>query len=105
MFKNGREVEEFIYSSYVNRHKDIPKGDDSFSRNPHITRRILDELGSLDKKQKNIMITGSKGKGSLSVILAKILESHGLKVGLFTSPHLRNYRELELMEKELVKIG
>lgn len=93
MSKSSKEVEEYIYSSYVKRYKDIPRGDDIFTRNPYITRKFLDELGELDKKQKNIMITGSKGKGSLSVILAKILEGHGLKVGLFTSPHLRDYRE------------
>lgn len=93
MFNNKKEVEEFIYSSYVKRYKDIPGGTDNFTRNPHLTRRMLDELGATDRLQKNIMITGSKGKGSLSVMVAKILENHGNKIGLFTSPHLRDYRE------------
>ena len=93
MFHTAKEVEEFIYSSYVKRYKEIPHGDDSQVRNPHLTRRMLDELGGPDRSQKNIMITGSKGKGSLSVMVAKILEGHGKKVGLFTSPHLRDYRE------------
>ena len=111
MFKNAKEVEEYIYSSYVNRYPNIPKGDDVFSRNPHLTRMLLDDLGGVDKKQKNIMITGSKGKGSLSVILAKILEGHGLKVGLFTSPHLRDYRERiringqGISEEGLIELG
>ncbi len=93
MFKYIKEVEDYIYSSYVKRHKDIPNGPDDFTRNPHITREMLDYLGAVDKKQKNIMITGSKGKGSLSVMVAKILEGQGFKIGLFTSPHLREYRE------------
>lgn len=111
MFKSAKEVEEYIYSSYVKRYRDIPKGDDIFTRTPYITRRLLDELGGLDKKQKNIMITGSKGKGSLAVILAKILEGHGLKAGLFTSPHLRDYRERiringqGIGEDELIALG
>ncbi|MDD2370587.1 MAG: Mur ligase family protein [Firmicutes bacterium] len=93
MFKNIKEVEEFIYSSYVTRYNNIPSGSDAFVRNPNITREMLDYLGSVDRKQKNIMITGSKGKGSLSVMVAKILEGHGYKIGLFTSPHLRDYTE------------
>ncbi len=93
MFKNIKEVEEFIYSSYVNRYTTIPSGTDTFIRNPNIAREMLDYLGAVDRKQKNIMITGSKGKGSLSVMIAKILEAHGYKIGLFTSPHLREYRE------------
>lgn len=93
MFKDKNEVEQFIYSSYVNRYKDIPTGGDAFIRNPHLARKMLDELGAVDKLQKNIMITGSKGKGSLTVMIAKLLEAHGKKIGLFTSPHLRDYRE------------
>ncbi len=93
MFRNKKEVEEYIYSSYVNRYKHIPSGTDTFTRNPHLARKMLDELGAVDRLQKNIMITGSKGKGSLSVMIAKILENHGYNIGLFTSPHLRDYRE------------
>lgn len=93
MFRNGDEVESFIYSSYVNKYKEIPKGSDKFARKPYLTRQLLDAMDSPDRQQKNIMITGSKGKGSLSIILAKILEKEGLKIGLFTSPHLQNYRE------------
>lgn len=111
MFENLKEVEEFIYSSYVNRYRDIPKGTDTFTRNPHIARKMLDELGALDRKQKNIMITGSKGKGSLSVMVAKLLEAHGSKVGLFTSPHLRDYRERirlngqAISEQDLIEVA
>ena len=93
MLKTASEVESFIYSSYVNKCKMIPEGNDKFKRKPQLTRQLLDGLGSPDKSQKNIMITGSKGKGSLSILLAKILEKEGLKVGLFTSPHLQNYCE------------
>lgn len=93
MFKTAKEVEQFIYSSYVNHYKDIPGGEDVHVRNPRIARDLLDRMGALDRKQKNIMITGSKGKGSLSVLVAKILQGHGYKIGLFTSPHLRDYRE------------
>ncbi|AMP20774.1 hypothetical protein AZF37_05910 [endosymbiont 'TC1' of Trimyema compressum] len=79
MFKTAIEVESFIYSSYVNKYKMIPGGSDKFARKPQFTRQLLDGLGSPDKLQKNILITGSKGKGSLSILLAKILEGEGLE--------------------------
>jgi dihydrofolate synthase/folylpolyglutamate synthase len=111
MFRNKKEVEEYIYSSYVNRYKHIPSGTDNFTRNPHLARKMLDELGAVDRLQKNIMITGSKGKGSLSVMIAKILENHGFNIGLFTSPHLRDYRERiringkAILEKDLLDLA
>jgi len=40
-----------------------------------------------------IHIAGTNGKGSTSFYIAKILQAHGLKVGLYTSPHLADYRE------------
>ncbi|PID89093.1 MAG: tetrahydrofolate synthase [Bacteroidia bacterium] len=42
---------------------------------------------------KTIHVAGTNGKGSVSHALAAILQSTGLKVGLYTSPHLRDFRE------------
>ncbi len=42
---------------------------------------------------KTIHVAGTNGKGSVSHALAAILQSVGLKVGLYTSPHLRDFRE------------
>jgi dihydrofolate synthase/folylpolyglutamate synthase len=42
---------------------------------------------------KSIHITGSNGKGSTSAMLASILHASGLKTGLYTSPHLKEYTE------------
>jgi dihydrofolate synthase/folylpolyglutamate synthase len=50
----------------------------------------------LDNPQKNlkcIHVAGTNGKGSTSHMLASILQEAGYKVGLYTSPHLRDYRE------------
>ena len=41
----------------------------------------------------SILVGGTNGKGSTSHILAKLLESGGSRVGLFTSPHIVSYRE------------
>lgn len=50
-------------------------------------------LGSPHKSYKTIHIAGTDGKGSVSHMLAAGLASCGLKVGLYTSPHLKDFRE------------
>ena len=45
------------------------------------------------QKIKTIHLAGTNGKGSTASILAKILQQHGLKVGLYTSPHLVRFNE------------
>ena len=42
---------------------------------------------------KTIHVAGTNGKGSVSHMLASILQEQGLKVGLYTSPHLKSFRE------------
>lgn len=71
-----------------------------FSRRPKKThnsvediRAIAQELGSPEKAYPTIHVTGTNGKGSVSLKIAKALESSGLKVGLFTSPHLISFCE------------
>jgi len=50
-------------------------------------------LGNPHKKFKSIHIAGTNGKGSVSHMLASILQEAGYKVGLYTSPHLKDFRE------------
>ncbi len=50
-------------------------------------------LNHPDKKFKSIHIGGTNGKGSSSHMLASILQEAGYKVGLYTSPHLKDFRE------------
>jgi dihydrofolate synthase / folylpolyglutamate synthase len=74
--------------------KNIPGNlPDSETRHPIFTARLLEGAGNPDRIQHNILITGSKGKGSVSRMIAKLLEVHGYRVGLFTSPHLINFNE------------
>jgi len=56
-------------------------------------RAILDELGNPQKGLSAIHVAGSKGKGSTSAITAYILKEAGHKVGLYTSPHLVDFKE------------
>ena len=50
-------------------------------------------LGNPHAKFKTIHIAGTNGKGSSSHMLASILQEAGYKVGLYTSPHLKDFRE------------
>lgn len=50
-------------------------------------------LGNPEKRVKTIHVAGTNGKGSTSSMIASILQEAGYKVGLYTSPHLKDYRE------------
>lgn len=50
-------------------------------------------LGNPHKKFKSIHVAGTNGKGSSSHMLASVLQEAGYKVGLYTSPHLKDFRE------------
>ncbi len=50
-------------------------------------------LGNPHQKLKCIHVAGTNGKGSTSHILASVLQEAGYKVGLYTSPHLKDFRE------------
>lgn len=55
---------------------------------------LLDEhFGHPHRKFKSIHIAGTNGKGSCSHTLAAILQNYGYKVGLYTSPHIMDFRE------------
>ena len=57
------------------------------------TRKLCGALGNPQEKFKTIHVVGTNGKGSTSYYLAGILQAHGYKTGLFTSPHLVSLRE------------
>src|SRR6478752_6675526 len=57
------------------------------------TIRICEALGDPHKRFKSIHIAGTNGKGSVSHMLAAILQTAGYKTGLYTSPHLKDFRE------------
>lgn len=51
------------------------------------------ELDFPEKKFKTIHVAGTNGKGSTSHMIASVLQEAGYKVGLYTSPHLKNFTE------------
>lgn len=71
------------------------------------TIKLLDYLGNPQNAFRSIHIAGTNGKGSSSHMIASVLQEAGYKTGLYTSPHLTDYRERiringEVIEKEYV---
>lgn len=57
------------------------------------TLLLAKHLGNPEKKLYCIHVAGTNGKGSTSHLLASVLQEAGYKVGLYTSPHLKDFRE------------
>ena len=69
------------------------EGKTAFKKDLTNTLALSKELGFPEKKFKSIHVGGTNGKGSTSHMLASILQEAGCKVGLYTSPHLKNFTE------------
>ena len=67
------------------------------------TIELLDFLGNPQRYFKCVHIAGTNGKGSTSHMLASVLQSAGYKTGLYTSPHLRDFRERIKINGEMVE--
>ncbi len=57
------------------------------------TKKMLSLIGHPEKELKFVHIAGSNGKGSVSAMTASVLTEAGYKTGLFTSPHISDFRE------------
>ena len=65
----------------------------AFKKDLTNTITLCEYLGNPHHKFKSIHIAGTNGKGSVSHMLAAILQTAGYKTGLYTSPHLKDFRE------------
>jgi dihydrofolate synthase/folylpolyglutamate synthase len=66
------------------------------------THRLLDALGRPDKNLRFLHVAGTNGKGSVCAMLDAILRRSGYRVGLFTSPHLKDFRERIRVDGEMI---
>lgn len=57
------------------------------------TIALCEALGNPHQKFRTIHVAGTNGKGSVSHMLAAVLQAAGYKTGLYTSPHLKDFRE------------
>jgi len=65
-------------------------------------RNLLTLLGNPHAKISTVHIAGTKGKGSTATMLARMLESNGYAVGLYTSPHLVHLHERIVVNSEMI---
>lgn len=69
------------------------QGKSAYKANLNNTLLLDEHFGHPHRKFKCIHVAGTNGKGSTSHMLASVLASAGYKVGLYTSPHLKDFRE------------
>ncbi len=69
------------------------KGKSAYTSKLDNTLAMSSYLGNPHTQFKSIHIAGTNGKGSCSHMIASILQEAGYKVGLYTSPHLKDFRE------------
>jgi len=87
---NYTELIEWLFSQLPMYQK---QGTSAYRKDLHNTILLSDYLGNPEKEVKTIHIAGTNGKGSTSSMIASVLQEAGFKVGLYTSPHLKDFRE------------
>lgn len=69
------------------------QGKTAFKKDLTNSLALAEELGNPERRFKTIHVGGTNGKGSTSHMIASVLQEAGYKVGLYTSPHLKNFTE------------
>ena len=88
--KEYNEAIEFLYTSMPMFQR---VGASAYKPGLDTVKMLDDKFGNPHLKYKTIHIAGTNGKGSTAHTLAAILQSAGYRVGLYTSPHLVDFRE------------
>ena len=65
-------------------------------------KKLCEALGNPQQQFKSIHVAGTNGKGSTSHMLAAVLQTAGYKTGLYTSPHLLDFRERIRVNGEMI---
>jgi dihydrofolate synthase/folylpolyglutamate synthase len=69
------------------------QGKTAFKKDLTNTLALAEHLNNPHKHFKSVHVAGTNGKGSTSHMIASVLQEAGYKVGLYTSPHLKDFRE------------
>jgi dihydrofolate synthase/folylpolyglutamate synthase len=77
-------------------------GKSAYKENLNNITALCAVLNNPQNKFKSIHIAGTNGKGSTSHLLASILQEQGYRVGLYTSPHLKDFRERVKLNGEMI---
>lgn len=88
--KQYQQTVDFLYGNLPMYHR---IGALAYRKDLTNIRKLCDFLGNPQDKIKTIHVAGTNGKGSTSYMLSAILQAHGLKTGLYISPHYKDFRE------------
>jgi len=87
---NYSQTMEFLYSQLPAYHR---IGKVAYKNDLHNSLAFDDYLGRPHSRYRTIHVAGTNGKGSVSHMIASVLMEAGFKTGLYTSPHLKDFRE------------
>lgn len=90
LVKNYKEALEYLYSQLPMYQR---QGAAAYKKDLTNTLRLCQAVGNPEKRLKTIHIAGTNGKGTTSHLIAGGLQAQNLKVGLYTSPHYKDFRE------------
>jgi dihydrofolate synthase/folylpolyglutamate synthase len=96
---NYTQTIEFLYNSLPVFHR---IGGPAYKANLSNTLELDNYFNHPHRKFKTIHIGGTNGKGSVSHMLASVLQAAGYRTGLYTSPHLKDYRERIRIDGEAI---
>jgi dihydrofolate synthase/folylpolyglutamate synthase len=85
-----KETLEFLFSQLPAYHR---IGKAAYKGNLDITIALDNYFGHPHRNYPSIHVAGTNGKGSVAHLMASVLQEAGFKTGLYTSPHLRDFRE------------
>jgi len=82
-----------IFENCTNLEKKLPLGNPNRIYRLDRMRKLCDYFGNPQQEFRKIHIAGSKGKGSTAAYIGELLATTGANIGIYSSPHLVNYRE------------
>lgn len=90
MLNSYEECTEWLFSQFPSYQN---QGASAYKPGLENTQALLSQLGNPEESLKFIHVAGTNGKGSTCAFIASFLQQSGYRVGLFTSPHLVDFRE------------
>ncbi len=93
------EILERIFTAYPMYHK---VGSAAYKEGLENIEALLDIIGNPQRKLRCVHVAGTNGKGSVSSFLSSYFQELGYKTGLFTSPHLVDFRERIRINGEMI---
>ncbi len=88
--KDYNDIVAFLFNQYPSFQN---KGQKAYKPDLSNIQQLCEIIGNPEKSIKTIHVAGTNGKGSVCNMIYNIYKKNGYKVGLFTSPHLEDFRE------------